>query len=67
MYSLCRFWADGNNQLGRQKVSVGESVVGFMMKFNSIDNTIVQAEGYDVVEDLEDSIPPTAKAMGFLS
>jgi len=50
---LCRFCSGGDNQLGRQKAfPVSKGIVGFMMKFNSIGNTVFQSEGYDMIKDL---------------
>jgi hypothetical protein len=38
--------------LGRQEISIRERGISFVMKFNSIGDTVVQSEGYDMVKDL---------------
>jgi hypothetical protein len=39
--------------LGRQEPFLaGKCIIGFMMELNGIGDTVVQAEGYDVVKDL---------------
>ena len=52
MDGLSRFGAGGDYQLGRQEPFLtSKSIISFMVELNSVGNTIVQAKGYDVVED----------------
>jgi hypothetical protein len=52
MDSLSRFLTGGDYQLGRQEIFISKGVIGFMMEFYGIRDTIVQSEGYDMVENL---------------
>jgi len=52
MDGLGRFCSGGDYQLGWQEpFFTGKGVIGFMVKFYGIGNTVVQSEGYDMVKD----------------